>query len=423
MAQWRRGAALIAVLWIVAVMGSITMVLTRQARLSLKINRNVTETTQAELLAEACIHRAMAALVQDLQETTSDNKNEDWYDSKALFGDVILGKGVYRAAHPNLEQENTIAYGLTDECGKLNLNTATREMLLQLPNAEETIVDAILDWRDEDSDPRQFGAEDEYYQSLPEPYLAKNNLFDTLEELLLVKDMTLNILYGEDTNTNGLLDSNENDGEKSFPLDNGDGSLNKGWYPFVTVYSYEKNISESGEQRINANTASREELQENFGETLTQAEINAIINARNENNFQSVGDLLGNVIPREKLKEIIDRITITADENLSGRINVNTAPKEVLQCLLPENEDVVENIIEYRQASDGPFDTIGELLDVDAMTDNLFRQLAGQVCTKSSVFSIRAVGFMPDTQAYKEIYAILDRGGSVPEIRYWKVIR
>ncbi len=427
MDKWRKGAALIGVLWIVALIGTITMVLTRQAKLSLKISRNVTETAQAELLAEACIYRGIAELVKDSLETTSDNKNETWYDNEQIFGDVSMGKGIYRAVHPNLGQENTVAYGLMDECSKLNLNVATRQMLLQLPEAEEPVIDAILDWRDEDSNPRQFGAEDEYYQSLAEPYLPKNKNFDSVEELLLVKDMTFDLLYGEDTNTNGILDSNENDGMKTFPLDNGDGILDKGWYHFITAYSYVKNVDGNGEERINVNSAGRDELEENFGDTLSDEEITAIINVRNENNFESVGDLLGEgnetLVSEDDLKEIIDRITVSDEEKLAGRININTAPETVLRCLLPDNEQVVEDIIEYRQSGEGPFDNIGGLLDVDGMTKNLFSQLAGQVCTKSSVFSIRSVGYMTESMAYKEIFAILDRGEEVPEIRYWKVIR
>ena len=87
------------------------------------------------------------------------------------------------------------------------------------------------------------GAESEYYQTLLEPYVAKNSLFDTLDELLIVKDVTLSVLYGEDTNLNGTLDPNEDDGETQLPLDNKDGILDVGWYPYITVYSYEKNVN------------------------------------------------------------------------------------------------------------------------------------------------------------------------------------
>jgi general secretion pathway protein K len=53
-----------------------------------------------------------------------------------------------------------------------------------------------MDWKDPDDFHRVNGAESAYYQSLPNPYKAKNARFDTIEELLLVKGMTSDILYG-----------------------------------------------------------------------------------------------------------------------------------------------------------------------------------------------------------------------------------
>jgi len=66
---------------------------------------------------------------------------------------------------------------------------------VQEPEAD-TIVDSILDWKDTDDLTRLHGAESDYYMSLPNPYKAKNGNFDTLEEFLLVKGMTPEILYG-----------------------------------------------------------------------------------------------------------------------------------------------------------------------------------------------------------------------------------
>ncbi len=423
----KRGAALIVVLWVVAIIGTITMVFSRQSRLALKINRNIVEGTQAELLAEAGIYQAMAALARDKEETFTDHQSEEWYNSQQLFGDVVLGKGIFRVTHSDLDTETGVLYGLMDECGKLNLNTASREMLLALPFAEPEVVDALIDWRDEDEEISEFGAESEYYESLPEPYSAKNTQLDTIEEALLVKDMTLDLFYGEDTNTNGILDQCENDGTASYPLDNSDGVLNRGWYPYITCLSYASNVDAEGQPRINVNSASREELEEEFEDILTSAEINSIITTRDENNFESIGDLLSGEsngpLNREKFQQIADRITVSDEENLYGRININTAPAVVLKCLFPEEEGVAEAIVEYRQSEEGPFENIGEVLDVDGMTENLFRQIANQICVKSSVFSIRSAGYMPQSQAYREIFAILDRGGENPEIRYWKVIR
>ena len=453
--QAGRGAALIAVLWIVAVMGTITMILSRQTRLSLKINKNMHESEQAMMLAEAGVYRAIAELMQDGQQTTNDNLSENWNNNQSLFFDAPLGKGVYRLVHPDVEETSTVGYGVMDECGKLNINTADANMLLQLPNATEDVVDAIIDWRDEDSNPQPYGAEDEYYQSLPEPYFPKNNLIDSLEELLLVKGVALDLLYGEDFNTNGVLDVQENDGQANYPLDNGDGVLERGWYPYLTCYSYEKNVDEFGEPRLNINSADRETMQQKFGSILTDVEIDAIINGRQQNNFQSVGDLLtmtsanqgvitgggggrnqgpGNnnassnnntqgSLTRDHFKEIVDQITVTDEEDLPGRVNLNTASRTVLICLFQGDEELVDQVIKYRSSVNGRFNNVGDLLDVPGITNTQFSQAANLVCTKSAVFSMRSTGYQPQSKAYKEIYAIVDRGGDMPQIRYWKILR
>ena len=78
----------------------------------------------------------------------------------------------------------------------------------------DEIAAAIIDWIDQD-DNTESGAETDYYATLDPPYAAKNGPFDTIEELLLVKGVTPEILYGEDANRNGVLDPNENDAADS----------------------------------------------------------------------------------------------------------------------------------------------------------------------------------------------------------------
>ena len=82
------------------------------------------------------------------------------------------------------------------------------------------------------------------------PYRVKNGPFDSVEELLLVKGVTGEILYGEDFDRNGLLTDNEDDGDETFPPDNEDGLLNRGLYPYLTVHSYESNVANDNRQRI-----------------------------------------------------------------------------------------------------------------------------------------------------------------------------
>jgi len=60
------------------------------------------------------------------------------------------------------------------------------------------LVDSIMDWRDEDDLHRLNGAESDYYLTLSPPYTAKNDLFDSVEDLLWVRGMTAELFYGRE---------------------------------------------------------------------------------------------------------------------------------------------------------------------------------------------------------------------------------
>ncbi|HOE11995.1 MAG TPA: type II secretion system protein GspK, partial [bacterium] len=295
----RSGVVLIIVLWAVMLLGTLTLVLGRQNRTEVKITKNVIESAQTQGLAEAAVFRAMAELVRDLEEDPdgADDYLDYWCDNPAAFEEAKLGKGAYRVVHPNPDSDLEMGYGLLDECSKLNVNTATKEMLMTLEGMTSEIADAIVDWRDEDDTPLENGAESEYYMSLLEPYRAKNGPFDTLEEMLLVRGVTQDLFYGEDTNQNGMLDVNENDGDESYPPDNEDGKLRRGWSAYLTCYSWEKNVDAKNNNRVNINTATEEELTQALGQLLTPEEMKRIIEARGDqqNAYKSVGDLLASV--------------------------------------------------------------------------------------------------------------------------------
>src|SRR5438876_360021 len=80
-------------------------------------------------------------------------------------------------------------------------------------------------------------AQSDYYSALSPSYLAKNGPLDTLEELLLVRGVTAQLLLGNDRNRNGQFDPDENDGS---------GALNPGWASYLTVYSREWNLDSTG---------------------------------------------------------------------------------------------------------------------------------------------------------------------------------
>jgi general secretion pathway protein K len=105
--------------------------------------------------------------------------------------------------------KGSYSYVITDEESKLNINNATALQLKHIflktgvdVTAVDTIVDSIIDWRDENDLHMLNGAEEDYYRSLDYPYSCKDGPFESIEELLLVKGMTREIFYGA-KNKNG----------------------------------------------------------------------------------------------------------------------------------------------------------------------------------------------------------------------------
>lgn len=277
----RRGVLLLVTLVIVAVLALVGASFAFWMRADLASVEAVENQLQARLAAEGGIERIKFIL----RENRFDMDN--WYDNPEAFRRVAVflegssdlnlesladkeareGVRAWRFSIVNYERDGNdakIRYGLTDEASKVNINTASREQLLKLFDQFEfedvtspELADAIIDWRDEDDTPNSFyGAESDYYFSLNPPYRAKNRYFESVEELLMVKGFNANgqILYGEDYNRNGYLDENEDDGPDGvFPPDDGDGVLDQGILPFVTVYSWDWNSANDNKPRININ--------------------------------------------------------------------------------------------------------------------------------------------------------------------------
>jgi len=248
-----------------------------------------------------------------------------------LEDDVVSPAWRFSVVAPNFDGlPDTFRYGVTPEASKLNLNAASEDeirrlvepllMDLQIDNSLD-LVDALLDWLDADDEMRPNGAESEYYTMDVEPgYYPKNGPLDTVEELLLIKGFSAAILYGEDTNRNGVLDPNEDDGDESFPYyDNGDGILNHGLAPFVTVWSREVSVGEDGQSQVreglvNVNTAPRRVLEALDG--MTSEALEQIIAVRQELEPEALQDaewvMQSGAVDPGTYDAIKDRITTNA---------------------------------------------------------------------------------------------------------------
>ncbi len=159
---------------------------------------NFRESVEKRMLAEAGVERAIMEIAyrnffrNQVNAPTSDELKAWRPDGTPYTGAMARGYYTVRAVN---ESGKIALNGITDQTA-----VVLRNLLLRLDCTQEqadVIVDSILDWRDGDDLHRLNGAESDYYLSLPVPYRAKNGDFDTLEELLLVKGITQDLLYGK----------------------------------------------------------------------------------------------------------------------------------------------------------------------------------------------------------------------------------
>ncbi len=174
-ARPQRGVALVAVLWILALVVTLAATLVHSARTGSQLTRNLVEGARARLAAEAGLHYALRRLVAarplDAAILAGQPWRFDWEGSR-------------------------VEIRIQDESGRIDLNTADPDLLDGLLRAagasdEERLhlLDAIADWRDRDDLSRLNGAERDRYRDAGLPYGPRNADLRTPEELRLIFGM------------------------------------------------------------------------------------------------------------------------------------------------------------------------------------------------------------------------------------------
>jgi general secretion pathway protein K len=136
----RRGFALVAVLWTLTAITAVMAATLAAVRLGSWTTRNRVLLARAGWGREACVEILQARYAQDASLRRLDS--------------VDLGRGTWCGA------------SLEDPSTKLNINVADRAALVTVfrsvvprASAIDSLVDALLDWRDPDMIPRPFGEE------------------------------------------------------------------------------------------------------------------------------------------------------------------------------------------------------------------------------------------------------------------------
>ena len=335
--------------------------------------------------------------------------------------------------------EDQVRFGLSDESARLNLNTADEETLRRFAPLPPELVDALLDWRDADDEPRREGAEQtDTYDRLPLPYRVRNGPLRTLEEVFLIKGFNASVVYGEDANLNGLLDPNEDDSNVTFPLDDRDGALNRGLYGLATVWSYEPNVDRQGDRRLdlNGDASALEDLGLSEGVLafikIYRAEGNTFKHPSDlvEMEYQlkqahpefpdlKAGDTVAVQLEPGDLAVLLDRLTVGSARRVAGLVNVNAARPEVLAALPAMDEALARQIADVRTGLDAETrSTIAWLYTQGVLDAPAFKALAPKLTARSFQYRVRSIGFGAGCGQFRVLEAVVDVAGARPQVLY-----
>jgi general secretion pathway protein K len=193
----RRGFALIAVLLVLALLGSVVTELALSMRLEAAAVRAYKEGIIGAHLAEAGVEQAIREILSDSSIQGLDE------DGSLAFYQLAAGQTVPRRLPPMPRTRvplgpGEFSYRITDEDSRINVNLATPDQIDRLllalnldPRVRDTIRDSLTDWRDADDLFLINGAESEdTYLKLPAPYRARNGNLQDVAELLQIKGVT-----------------------------------------------------------------------------------------------------------------------------------------------------------------------------------------------------------------------------------------
>ncbi|CAN5557355.1 hypothetical protein BH11PLA2_BH11PLA2_06080 [soil metagenome] len=376
------------------------------------------------------------------------------------------------------EGKFAVQYGVIDEAGKININSliriddsgeSLRSMLVLLPNMTEEVANAIVNW----VLPADKTTADAPTYDL---YKAKNGPLSTLDELLLVQGVTADKLYGNDRNRNGKADPGEADGQ----------DFNRGWSDYLTVYGHELNVDSTGAPRIYVNDTISVDLQKKLTDALGSELADYILAYRLYGGSTSLtplsptaktggtGDLskavamtmAGTPTAKSKVKNsvtsmlntrvklpkaagarptdpdvyvnsplndkanfikylplFLDKTTTKTNYELNPRININTAPQDLLMALPGLTpEDVTAAIAARQNVQPGtPEYVTGAWIVTQAgQRPEIFQQLERYITGQTMTYRIHSLGYFAKGGPTARVEAVVDMNAGYPRIVYYR---
>jgi general secretion pathway protein K len=171
-----KGLALVLVLWILSLLTIMAGSFALSMRRETSIITGLASNAQAKSIAESGLAIAEMMLL-------NPDQNKRWRTDGGVY-EIDYGSSKVRLR-------------LLSESGKIDINVADQALLQSLmahapiddEGQKNRLVNAILDWRDEDDLVHLDGAEKKEYQEADLPYQPRNKPFQSIEELQMVLGM------------------------------------------------------------------------------------------------------------------------------------------------------------------------------------------------------------------------------------------
>ncbi len=366
------------------------------------------------------------------------------------FGRGGRGAGRFTVFSPKIEKDHLtgVRYGLVNESSRLHLGSVLQweidtpgqgsRSLLKLPGMTPSIADSILDWIDPDKTARPSGAEFDYYERTGVPYRPRNAVPVSLEELLLVRDMTRVLLFGTDDHftygadmsaferlqselavqTDAMIPPTET--SDLFQQEGGGGTGTLPWCFLLTTLSAEKLVDPTGKPRFYLNDGNLEFLAEQLENVakLDKESVEFVVGWRkSKGNIADPIDLLdaeitlkepeektlkspfslNNSTNEEKFLKLLDFATTSPTVVVQGRINVYEASRIVLEAVPDLSQENVSRIVSLRgergEQRSGRFRHPVWLLSEKIVDKETMKKLSGKLTTGGDVYRAQVVGF------------------------------
>jgi len=438
-----RGSTLVIVLWIAFGLVSITLYFAHAMSFELRASDNRVSGMAAEQAIEGAARYVSYVLANQLTNGLMPDPLS--YETEAVaVGDShfwLIGRDTNYGVGPT-----EIAFGLVDEASKLNLNTATSNMIVSLPEMNLDLTQSILDWRDTNGG----SSSQTYYAMLHPPYQCKAAPFETVDELRLLYGADLYTLLGEDANRNGILDPGEND-------ENHNNLLEPGILEYVTVYSREPMTNVDGSVRLNIGAVSsassgdlRSMLETNLDATRADQILQQLgLAGSTGSNSPSTPTAGRGTTPTptaaaaatvrifhspleffrlsgmtsDEFATIANKITVTNGAYIEGRVNINTASPTVLACLpgISDTPDLAQTLVNYRAMNPDKLGSVAWLVDAlgsgNASTLDTLQEV-DCITTLSYQFSADVAALGPHGRGYRRTLFVFDTADGTPKIIY-----